>query len=476
MIDKINDMAKLLKLASKDDIVSFLLKYAKKNRQFGDELRDYLACKFMDNKNVENDYVIEMRHIFSKTTDIGNHWNCYEVADWEAILESVMKLINKGRILLNIGNADAAAKIVVEFFKQMGENFDDDSFFSYDDENDCSYECEQAEKLLLDALTASHINSSLKQKMLGELKEMSISSGCAELVNYGMFDFDEMLFKVNMLTASVDECLNLIDEQIVQHEASYDLHKYVARKIQVLRNNERSNEADNVEHQFIYLPEIRQSLVEKMIESGAYDKAAEVLRNGLTEAQIQEKPLLVGKWLERLFDVYEKLGDKEKQIQTARRLFINSHGDIEYYHKLRKLIQENEWKDFLRKMIDETRFNNYELWGTNNNLADIYVEEGEREKLFQYIMKHSSDSTYALDTYARYVSDEHADGMLRAYDKLLRVKANGPADVKKYPHIAASMKCMEHLKGGKEAAHRLAEYFRCQYPRRSSFMAEISEF
>lgn len=266
MIDKINDMAKLLQLASKDDIVSFLLKYAKKNRQFGDELRDYLACKFMDNKNVENDYVIEMRHIFSKTTDIGNHWNCYEVADWEAILESVMKLINKGRILLNIGNADAAAKIVVEFFKQMGENFDDDSFFSYDDENDCSYECEQAEKLLLDALTASHINSSLKQKMLGELKEMSISSGCAELVYYGMFDFDDMLFKVNMLTASIDECLNLIDEQIVQHEASYDLHKYVARKIQVLRNNERSNEADNVEHQFIYIPEIRQSLVEKRLK------------------------------------------------------------------------------------------------------------------------------------------------------------------------------------------------------------------
>ncbi len=155
-----------------------------------------------------------------------------------------------------------------------------------------------------------------------------------------------------------------------------------ARKIQVLRKNERSSEADNVEHQFIYLPEIRQSLVERLIDSGAYDKASEVLRNGIKEAQIREKPLLVGKWLKRLFDVYEKLGDKDKQIQTARRLFINSHGDMEYYHKLRKFIQHNEWKDFLRKMIDETHFNSYELWGTNNNLADIYVEEGEREKLF----------------------------------------------------------------------------------------------
>lgn len=249
-----------------------------------------------------------------------------------------------------------------------------------------------------------------------------------------------------------------------------------ARKIQVLRKNERSSEADNVEHQFIYLPEIRQSLVERLIDSGAYEKAAEVLRNGLTEAQIQEKPLLVGKWLKRLFDVYEKLGDKDKQIQTARQLFINSHGDMEYYYNLRKLIQHNEWKDFLRKKIDETHFSSYELWGTNNNLADIYVEEGEREKLFQYIMKHSSDNTNVLDSYARYVSDDHADEMLKAYDKLLRVKASGPADVKKYPHIAASMKCMEHLKGGMEAAHRLAEYFRCQYPRRSSFMAEISEF
>lgn len=190
-----------------------------------------------------------------------------------------MELVDEGRILLNIGNSDAAAKIAVEFFKQMGENFDEDSFFAGDDENDCSYECEQAEKLLLDAITEFHINSSLKQKLLDELKELSIGSGCAELENYGMFDFDDMLFKVNMLTASVDECLNLIDEQIVQHEATYDLHKYVARKILVLRKNERNSEADNVEHQFIYLPEIRLSLVERMIDSGACDKAAEVLRN-----------------------------------------------------------------------------------------------------------------------------------------------------------------------------------------------------
>lgn len=199
MIDKNNNMVQLLQLASKDDIVSFLLMYAKKNNQFGDELMDYLGFKFMGNNDAENDYVIEMRHIFSKTTDMGNHWHSYEVTNWEAILEDAMKLLDKGRILLNIGNADAAAKIAVEFFMQMGEYFNQDSFFACDDENDCSYECEQAEKLLLDAFTESHLNNSLKQNLLVELKDLSTGSGCAELENYGMFDFDEMLFKVNML-------------------------------------------------------------------------------------------------------------------------------------------------------------------------------------------------------------------------------------------------------------------------------------
>lgn len=65
MTDKIYDTVQLLQLASKDDLVSFLLKYAKKNRQFGDELMDYLVHKFIDNKDAENDYVVEMRHIFS---------------------------------------------------------------------------------------------------------------------------------------------------------------------------------------------------------------------------------------------------------------------------------------------------------------------------------------------------------------------------------------------------------------------------
>ncbi|MFR5271064.1 MAG: hypothetical protein ACLTGI_11735 [Hoylesella buccalis] len=59
-------MVQLLQLASKDDIVSFLLMYAKKNNQFGDELMAYLGFKFMCNNDAENDYVIEMRHIFSQ--------------------------------------------------------------------------------------------------------------------------------------------------------------------------------------------------------------------------------------------------------------------------------------------------------------------------------------------------------------------------------------------------------------------------
>ena len=66
--------------------------------------------------------------------------------------------------------------------------------------------------------------------------------------------------------------------------------------------------------------------------------------------------------------------------------------------------------------------------------------------------------------------------MLSLYVELLKSEASGKADVDKYPPIAASMECMEKLKGGKAAAHQLAVFFREQYRRRSSMMAAIKKF
>ena len=54
--------------------------------------------------------------------------------------------------------------------------------------------------------------------------------------------------------------------------------------------------------------------------------------------------------------------------------------------------------------------------------------------------------------------------------------AEGGANRNKYPHIAKSMECMGMLEGGKEAAHKLAVFFREKYRRRTSMMAAIAKF
>ena len=71
------------------------------------------------------------------------------------------------------------------------------------------------------------------------------------------------------------------------------------------------------------------------------------------------------------------------------------------------------------------------------------------------------------------------DAIFNGANKIIekgKKEASGKADVNKYPPIAASMECMQKLKGGKAAAHQLAVFFREQYRRRSSMMAAIKKF
>lgn len=465
------DLEQLLQLATQADLVQFSLDYAKNNKVFQKDLCSYLGKKYLQESKTTSDYTSQMVTAFCETKDIGDRWHRYEVADWDAIFYKSSKILEEGKKLLDLGNADAAATITMNFFRLLCQNFDKNEIAPYDEYLDGTFECGQAKDLLLNAISHPSISKDVQEHIAAEVKGLSNR----DLSDYDLIDLNGLKLEVIRRTLSDEDGLRLLDEQIQSCKDNYDLYIYVRRKIALLRQMGKDADADKVEQTYIYLPEIRMIIVDRLAEQQEYDKAAEYVKGGI-EVEKAKKPFWPETtWTKRLLEIYELQGNKPELVKVARNLFISSGGNAEYYHKLKTLIPKGEWKQWLEKLISDTPFSHGACFG-KSNLADIYVEENEIEKLYEFIRANSKYNTEILDHYAHYTDSSHAEELLSLYIDLLKNEASGQANVKKYPHIAASMACMQKLKGGKDAAHKLAVYFREKYRRRPSMMDAIRDF
>lgn len=257
------DLEQLLQLATRGDLVMFSLEYAKGNKDFQEALGAYLAKKYLHNTETASDYAGQMADAFCETKDIGNRWNSYEVTDWEAIFNEANKIIEEGKKLLDLGNADAAATIAMEFIRQLCDNFDENEIDPYEDENiDGHYEYEQAENLLLNAISHPAISKDLKKHIVEKVKDLSNR----DLADYDLIDLNDLKLEVTRRALSDEEGLRLLDEQIQSQKDDYNLHVYAERKIALLRQMGKDADADKEEQKYIRLPEIRKIVVDRLVE------------------------------------------------------------------------------------------------------------------------------------------------------------------------------------------------------------------
>ena len=474
-----NDLEHLLKLASVSDLRAFSKDYARKNDAFRKELMAFLCSKYVTkNEKTIEDYCRQMKSSFQFTQKIGDRWHSFVIPDWYLITSRANSILKDGDKLLEMGNANAAASIAVEFFVALQDTYDEDSLVDdYDGDiaSEIGNSCEQAETLLLKSIKHASMNKDVILNLTRKLKDISKTSFSDDLNNYYVFDFDDMLLQVSLTTMNDDDRLNLLDTQIMQHAGQYDQYVYVERKIDMLRQLHRDAETQAELRKYINLPEIRKLIVNDLISKKEYHAAVQLIHGGIDIARELKHWGTVHSWMEKELEIYEQSGDQQRQIGTCSALFISKGGSMTYYRKLKALVPAHEWKDFLNQLLSKVSIKGSFLFG-HSIIADIYVEEKEADKLFEIIMAHGRTNLDCLDRYAKYTGEGHAKQLLDAYTQRLKSEAQMNVNVKAYHRIAQSMSCMWLLHDGKQAAHQLAEFFRQEYHRRPKMMEEISQF
>lgn len=466
-----DELKSLLSLIKPGELSQFIVEYASKSAEFSSFLKQRIQDKTLS--VTEKDFQSQVCKVFNSY--IGSSKSRYHrydepEHDWETILNKVDSFLDKAGKLAKCGNLDGAIAIALQVLRSIGEEYDDDLL--YNDDVDVSISCEEAGDLIIDIAKNYSLSQKQKDNLLQELwriAEISIYR------NYDIYDVDELVQDITMLTQPVDKALELIDKLLVERKESWGLFEIVLRKVDLLQRMGEQQKADETITQYLYLPEIREKEVERLMRDGQYTQTISLLDEGIRVAEKQEHGGTIHTWKEKKMEVYEKMNNKTAVIDICRQLFISTNGDLQYYKKLKGLIPATKWKEFLKSMMQDTKF--YDSFSfSGSKKADIYVCEKDNDSLFHLLESAGRDQLTALMQYASHLRETHSGQLLVMFYTQLKEYAAANLGRNHYEYIAKVLKIMQKLQGGDKAVRQLVAEFRIIYKRRSAMMQELSKF
>lgn len=470
LLDKM-DLRQQLSLVPSEELSQFVYEYAFTHKGFKTTLLKQVIAKNLNLSGIGSNFRLEIREAFNITFGSGrsHRYNRSDdfIYDWETIFGKVDNYLEQADILLGVGNLDGTIAIALQILRSIGEGYDDELLYN-DNVNVWDY-CERAGELINQVVEHPNVSSKQIDDILQELPQIA---GLSVYRDYDIYDMDELLMRVNLVTQSASTALELIDSILEERKNSCGLYEWVLRKVDLLVKQNETEKAEATIRQYLYLPQIRQQEVEKLLSNRQFDEALCLLDEGMELALREDTFKSASSWMESKMKIYEMIGNIPAMIETCRQLFIYNNGSLEYYHKLKALIPAAQWRKFLLKMMGETAFRHYYDYVE----AEIYVEEKDYERLFSLLMSIEYNSLEVLMKYAHYLKDTHSEELIALYTSYLLEYAEQKMGRTHYEFIASVLPCIQKLEGGKEVVKQLVEEFRIKYKRRPAMMEVLRNF
>ena len=474
VIDETVDIQQLLSFANPQELSQFIYEYASMHSEFKTALLNRFMAKELSATSKEKDYRAEIQSVFNdsyynRKSRYHNRYDDFD-CDWETVFNRMDIFLEKADFFLNVGNIDTTIDIALQTLRSIGENYEDGLLYN-DDLYPSDY-CEQAGDLLIKVM--EHPKTTQKQKT-AILQELGQLAKLSTYRDYDLYDIDELLMKINLSVQSAEKALELIDKLLEERKDTYDLYQIVLRKVNLLTGLHEEQKAADTIRQYLYLTEIREMEVDKLIASCQYDEAIRLLNEGIEIAEKEEHIGTVDEWLKTKLRIYEMTHQTSDVINTCRLLFVSGRDRLEYYSKLKTLVPKEEWKSFLDTMMKETQFSKYFSFGENDE-AEIYVREKDYERLFMLLLSVNYNQLKALMKYAHHLKNTHSEPLIAMYASLLNDYAEQNMGRNHYEFVAQALLCAKKLNGGQEAVKRLVAEFRIKYKRRPAMMEVLARF
>lgn len=252
-----------------------------------------------------------------------------------------------------------------------------------------------------------------------------------------------------------------------------------------LEHNRREDAVELFRQHPDYL-DLREEYVELLIEEEKYEEAITILNEGIITFGKEVSRCL--DWVDKEFEVLEKINDDKRVIEHLQWLFIHSCAPEECYDRLKPLIPKEELEPLLHELTDKA------IWKEDAGLmlSPIYVKEEQYDKLYQalyeaknvLVEEGSPSFTFGFDFtrttfkgYAKYLTSKQRKCIAEKIGAALKEYA---VNAKKMPKTANLYESLCHLrcvcKESKIVADALVEEFTNKYKRRKELMEMLSNY
>lgn len=462
----------ILSSISSKQLSDFILKYASKHKECKQALINEFLPKSTKANESNKDYRYKIQQCFNSSyIETRNRYSGYyePEIDWNKVSCDLNGYLKEANLLSKQHCFDGAITIATGILQAIGENYIEEELI-YNDLFDAGFYCENAGEILLNIVQHPESTDLQKKAILNEVKRIEKYSTYRE---YDIYNIELLLDQILIVTQTEEEALEYVNQLIEERKSSWELYKLIEKKIRFLHSLQREDEVQATIKTYLYLPEIRKQIVQRLVASQQYDLAIQMLDEGIHIARKNHHFGTVLDWQKQKLSIYEKINNTANIIDMCRKLFISENGNLTYYRKLKKLIEATEWKTFLNKLIEQTKFIEYN-WGGQCNEANIYLEENDHENLLKFLSNKCNHSLDVLMYYAHYLDSTHTNEIMRLLTKQIKWYAENNMGRNHYEYIAKILKEMKKLKDGKKTVKDIIEEFRVTYKRRPAMIETLN--
>lgn len=450
------EIEKLIAGAKTDDIRSFLAEILTENeklclhfyntvnkkhknqgiqdyiRQIDLTVRQYMGKDNFINYNEAPEFAAELEEIIfndlSPMIDNGNYMNAFEIANY------IFGVITN----VDIDDSDGIVVTIADNICQMW--------------SEIINAAKPCEKRKLFEWFIAHSNSS-NADFLEDYADQILTTN----FNENEFVQDKLTFFRSMIDRS---------EQFEQEwRRDYSVKKWTARYLQLLINTNPSDEKIEEElKSYRKNPDTRKLYVDICLQKKEYDKAIELLDEGLKEDK--KHYMLISEYSNKKKEIYLMTGNREAYIKQLWSLVIEHDvGNMELYRELRKQYSKEEWHELREKVFQKLP--------KQIEISTYYNEEKLYDRLLECVLK--SPGLYLLNKYENVLKKQYTKQLLGKYKMELDKIASTTGTRKQYSDMVSIMRKMNKLSGGTEIVSQMAAEWRIKYINRPAMMDELSK-
>ena len=460
------------------EYLAFIKYYSGINKKFKDEFIVYFSEKD-ESFDLEQKYTELIKKTIRKHTSRG-------YIDYSAsnkLGKELNQYLDTASSYFAKNNFIDAVTIIKIIIKEVS------AVFEYcDDSNGYVSDCVDGAIEQLYQISKIHVSIDFKEQIAVFLKAELQKKIYFDYGNIG-YDLTNLFGEICIAIYKTDDFIQFLDYKIESSKNNdYDHKFFIENKISFLAKAGKETEVEDLIKQNLEIPEIRALEIDRAMKEENYERAKNLLTDGIKIAENKRHSGTVMQWEKTLLQIAVLEKDIHVERYFSRKFAFDSNTfSTEYYVQWKKTFIKEEWDETIEKVIEgiikkENESNKKNSFYNQNythqtllfHLAPIYIQENYLDRLLQLVQKQNR-----LDTILRYqphLIKKYPNELFAVYGPAIEAAGDYVNDREQYKSLANKMKIIiKDFPDKKESILEIAHKLKAKYPRRPAMIEELNK-